>query len=257
MRLDAAALSGRCRSRSTSPKEFAEKLKPGSTKVALRDAEGVMLAVVHVEDIWEPDREAEGKAVFGTHDTTHPAVTYLMNQKQAGLHRRPARVPAAPAPLRLQDAPPTRRTNSATSSRKRGWRQDRRLPNPQPDAPRAPRAHAPRREGGRGQPARPPGRRHDQAGRRRSLHPRPLLPGPRCRTIPPNTAMLSLLPLAMRMGGPREAIWHAHHPQEPRLHPPRRRPRPRRPRQGQRRQAVLRPVRCPGALRQSTKKSSA
>ena len=28
-------------------------------------------------------------------------------------------------------------------------------------------------------------------------------------TYPPNTAMLSLLPLAMRMGGPREAVWHA------------------------------------------------
>src|SRR5947209_16108474 len=26
---------------------------------------------------------------------------------------------------------------------------------------------------------------------------------------PHNTAMLSLLPLAMRMGGPREAVWHA------------------------------------------------
>ena len=31
------------------------------SKVALRDAEGVMLAVIHVEDIWEPDREAEAK----------------------------------------------------------------------------------------------------------------------------------------------------------------------------------------------------
>ena len=31
-------------------------------------AEGVMLAVIHVEDIWTPDREAEGKAVFGTTD---------------------------------------------------------------------------------------------------------------------------------------------------------------------------------------------
>jgi sulfate adenylyltransferase len=28
-------------------------------------------------------------------------------------------------------------------------------------------------------------------------------------TYPRNTAMLSLLPLAMRMGGPREAVWHA------------------------------------------------
>jgi sulfate adenylyltransferase len=28
-------------------------------------------------------------------------------------------------------------------------------------------------------------------------------------SYPPGTAMLSLLPLAMRMGGPREALWHA------------------------------------------------
>src|SRR5256885_16169675 len=28
-------------------------------------------------------------------------------------------------------------------------------------------------------------------------------------SYPPNSAMLSLLPLAMRMGGPREAVWHA------------------------------------------------
>ncbi|HET9606105.1 MAG TPA: hypothetical protein VFO87_03580, partial [Nitrospira sp.] len=43
---------------------FAKTLQPGSTKVALRDAEGVMIAILHVEDIWQPDRQAEGKAVF-------------------------------------------------------------------------------------------------------------------------------------------------------------------------------------------------
>ena len=31
--------------------EFARKLTPGSSKVALRDAEGVMLAVLHVEEV--------------------------------------------------------------------------------------------------------------------------------------------------------------------------------------------------------------
>ena len=43
---------------------FAKTLQPGSTKVALRDPEGVMIAILHVEDVWPPDREAEGKAVF-------------------------------------------------------------------------------------------------------------------------------------------------------------------------------------------------
>ncbi len=52
--------------------DFAKKLTSGSSKVALRDAEGVMLAVLHVEDIWQPDRVAEAKAVFGTTSKSHP-----------------------------------------------------------------------------------------------------------------------------------------------------------------------------------------
>ena len=48
--------------------EFAKKLTPGSSKVALRDGEGVMLAVLDVEDVWQPDRSAEAKSVFGTAD---------------------------------------------------------------------------------------------------------------------------------------------------------------------------------------------
>ena len=47
------------------------------------------------------------------------------------------------------------------------------------------------------------------------------------------------------------------HPQELRLHPPDRRPRPRRPRQRLRGQAVLRPLRRAGAVRASTRTSSA
>jgi len=46
--------------------EFAKTLRPGSSKVALRDPEGVMLAVLHVEDVWKPDRSAEAKAVFNS-----------------------------------------------------------------------------------------------------------------------------------------------------------------------------------------------
>ncbi len=48
--------------------EFADKLKKGD-HVALRDAEGVMLAVITIDDIWTPDRQAEAQQVFGTTST--------------------------------------------------------------------------------------------------------------------------------------------------------------------------------------------
>ena len=57
--------------------ETAAKLSPGA-KLALRDAEGVMLAVVTVDEIWQPDREAEAERVFGTSDVKHPAVSHLL-----------------------------------------------------------------------------------------------------------------------------------------------------------------------------------
>src|SRR5215470_4754613 len=59
------------------PEAFASSLKPGSSKVALRDSEGVMLAVLNVEDVWQPDRKAEAEAVFGTTSKVHPGVHYL------------------------------------------------------------------------------------------------------------------------------------------------------------------------------------
>ena len=62
------------------PDAFAKSLKPGSSKIALRDSEGVMVAVLNVEDVWQPDREAEAQAVFGTTSTLHPGVDYLLNK---------------------------------------------------------------------------------------------------------------------------------------------------------------------------------
>src|SRR5213076_2662960 len=59
---------------------FAKALKPGSSKIALRDAEGVMLAVLHVEDVWQPDRKAEAKAVFGSTSAAHPGADYAINK---------------------------------------------------------------------------------------------------------------------------------------------------------------------------------
>ena len=57
--------------------ETAKALEAGS-KLALRDPEGVMLAVLSVEDVWEADREKEAEQVFGTANTEHPGVAHLL-----------------------------------------------------------------------------------------------------------------------------------------------------------------------------------
>ena len=59
--------------------EFAETLSEGD-KILLRDHEFFALAVLTIESIWKPDKIVEAQAVFGTEDTTHPGVNYLMNE---------------------------------------------------------------------------------------------------------------------------------------------------------------------------------
>ena len=48
--------------------------------LALRDPEGVMLAVLHVGETWRPDRLAEARAVLGSEDPTHPGVAHLLER---------------------------------------------------------------------------------------------------------------------------------------------------------------------------------
>src|SRR4051794_26432083 len=45
--------------------EFADSLKYGE-KVALRNAQGVMLAALTIEDIWQPNKAEEAESVFST-----------------------------------------------------------------------------------------------------------------------------------------------------------------------------------------------
>jgi len=47
--------------------------------LALRDHEGFLLAVMHIEDMWPVDREKEALLVYGTTRTTHQGVNYLYN----------------------------------------------------------------------------------------------------------------------------------------------------------------------------------
>jgi sulfate adenylyltransferase len=60
------------------PRPVAESLSPGGP-LALRDPEGVLLAVLNVGDVWEPDLAEEAERVYGTADTEHPGVDYLLH----------------------------------------------------------------------------------------------------------------------------------------------------------------------------------
>ena len=57
--------------------EFSKKIKSGD-KISLQDHEGFMLAVLTVEDIWQPDKINEAKKVYGTDSILHPGVQYLI-----------------------------------------------------------------------------------------------------------------------------------------------------------------------------------
>ena len=60
------------------PSADAEKYRTGQ-QLALRDSEGFMLAVMTIEDIWNPDKDQEAQNVYGTQSTQHPGVYQLFH----------------------------------------------------------------------------------------------------------------------------------------------------------------------------------
>ena len=189
------------------PEAFAKSLKPGSSKVALRDSEGVMLAVLYVDDVWQPDRKAEAQAVFATTSTLHPGVDYLLNRGNAWYVG--GRVEGLQLPTHY-DFRTLRLTPSDLRAEfiRQGWR---RIVGFQTRNPMH-RAHVELTF-----------RAASQVEASLLIHPSVGMTRPgdvdyftrvRCYQLlvskyPRGTAKLALLPLAMRMGGPREAIWHA------------------------------------------------
>jgi sulfate adenylyltransferase len=188
------------------PETLAERLAPGAY-LALRDAEGVMLAALHVTDVWRPDRTAEAAAVFGTTSREHPGVAYLLDQTQPVYVGGRLEGLSHPVHYDFRDLRHTPAELRAEFARA-GWRNVVAF-----------------------QTRNPMHRAHFELTLRAarevdaSLLVQPVVgmtkPGDvdhytrvRCyqalmSNYPPDSAMLSLLPLAMRMGGPREAIWHA------------------------------------------------
>lgn len=57
---------------------FADETALGE-EITLRDPEGVVIANLTVTDLWTPDREQEAQQVFGTTDCSHPGVNQLLN----------------------------------------------------------------------------------------------------------------------------------------------------------------------------------
>ena len=185
---------------------FAEPLREGDT-IALRDVEGVLIATLEISSIFRPDREREARAVFGTLDTAHPGVNHLRNRTHPVYLG--GRVKGIEAPTHydfkhLRNDPQELRDQF----RKLGWRrvvafQTR---NPMHRAHQELTFRAAR-----------------EAEANLLIHPVVGMTQPgdvdhftrvRCYEqllphYPEQTTMLSLLPLAMRMAGPREAAWHA------------------------------------------------
>ncbi len=58
------------------PETLARNLE-AEQSVALRDPEGFLLAVLHIEDIWQPNKKLEAEKVYGSVDLSHPGVHYL------------------------------------------------------------------------------------------------------------------------------------------------------------------------------------
>lgn len=185
---------------------FSARLAPGS-EVVLRDNQGVPLAVLDVQDIYWPDRLHEAQRVFGTGDRTHPGVAELLDRAGPvclGGRVRGIQPPAHYDFTELRDTPRSLRAWFAAN----GWNrivafQTR---NPMHRAHRELTLRAAQQVGAKLliQPSVGRTKPGDVDHYTRVRCYRALLP-----YYPEGSVKLSLLPLAMRMGGPREALWHA------------------------------------------------
>ena len=186
--------------------EFSKTISAGET-IVLRDPEGLIIAVLDVEDIWQADKAREAEMVFGTTDQTHPGVDYLLNTSKpiyVGGKIRGIELPVHHDYLGLRHTPNQLRA----WFEQEGWQRIVAFQTRNP----LHRAHQELTL-----------RAINQIDGHLLIHPVVGLTKPgdvdhhtrvKCyrralSSYKQNTAHLSLLPLAMRMGGPREALWHA------------------------------------------------
>lgn len=183
----------------------AKSLESGQS-VTLRDPEGFLLAIMHIEEIWPVDRAKEAHNIYGTSSTHHPGVNYLYhrcNDYYVG-----GKIEVLNLPLRF-DFKQSRLTPREVRAmyKKLGWK---RIVGFQTRHP----IHRPQFEM----------TLHAMRQAKANLLLMPVVgmtkPGDfdhytrvRCHKLighhyPPDSHILNLLPLAMRMAGPREALLH-------------------------------------------------
>ena len=185
--------------------EVAGSIKPGN-KLALRHPEGMVLAVIEVSSIWRPDLGKEAQNVFGTTDDSHPGVFQLQHQTNPvylGGKVEGVELPPHHTFTSLRHTPAELRELFSTQ----GWKKVVAFQTRNP----LHRAHVELTK-----------RAMDETDAKLLIHPVVGRTSPgdvdyfsrvRCYQAvlphyPKDSAVLSLLPLAMRMGGPREAVWH-------------------------------------------------
>ena len=176
-------------------------------KIALRDYEGFLIAVLEINEIWKINKEEEALKIYGTKDLHHPGVYYLMNHVKD--YYVSGKLESIDLPKHY-DYQLLRHTPKELKAqfKKMGWNKIVAF-----------------------QTRNPMHRAHKEISFKAAsdaeanllIHPvvGPTKPGDidhytrvRCyqkiiKYYPEGTTMLSLLPLAMRMAGPREAVWHA------------------------------------------------
>lgn len=175
--------------------------------LALRDPEGVLVAALHIREAWRPDLRLEASQVLGTNDLAHPGVAHLTAKTHPNYVSGELEVLESPSHADFSHLRLTPAQTRAEFAR-RGWErivafQTR---NPMHRAHQELTLRAARAAAAKLliHPVVGAGKPGDLDSHTRVRCYQAIMP-----TYPADTAMLSLLPLAMRMAGPREALWHA------------------------------------------------
>ena len=186
--------------------DFSKLLSIGDN-ITLKDKEGFSIAVLEVEDKWEPDLNKEAELIFGTKDVSHPGVDYLLNYSNNIYIGGKVELIDLPHHYDYKDFRLSPK-NLKQKFKDLGWNNIVAFQTRNP----LHKAHVEMTL-----------KALEDLDANLLIHPVVGMTKAgdvdhytrvRCyqhvlNKYPQNKAILSLIPLAMRMGGPREALWHA------------------------------------------------